>query len=135
MARQIKMRRANPVAEDEPLSLPERRKYDSANIKQQLKQFQNGIGVDTMSRFGMSNLDDVVGELTSRNGDVVSNAATRMIAACNARFMSIAAAPPAAPAPKRKRVAEPPAPEPAAAAAPTPVATAELLRRALAANY
>lgn len=115
-----------------------RRSVDNEVLKQQLKQFQNGIGVDTMSRFGMGNIDDVVGELTSRNGDVVSNTATRMIAACNARFMSMASSgsAEAAPAPKRKRAAEPaPAPAAAAAVAPTPVATADLLRRALAANY
>ena len=77
-----------------------RRSVDNEVLRQQLLQFQNAMGSGVMQRYGMENIDQVMGELTSRNGDVVGNTASRLIAACNARFMSMQPAPatPATPA-------------------------------------
>jgi len=120
-----------------------RRSVDNEVLRQQLLQFQNAMGSGVMQRYGMDNLEQVMGELTSRNGDVVGNTASRLIAACNARFMSIqpASAPAAAAAAaaggaaaKRKRVAFA-EPAPVASMATADVATSDLLRRALAATY
>ena len=138
----IKANEEKSVAEVERLKkeLEEarRRSVDNEVLKQQLKQFQNAMGADTMSRYGMGNLDQVMSELTSRNGDVVGNTASRLIAACNSRFMSMAALPatPAEPesAAKRKRATPPPAAA-APPAAKVEVTSADLLRRALAAKY
>lgn len=126
-----------------------RRSVDNEVLRQQLLQFQNAMGSGVMQRYGMENIDQVMGELTSRNGDVVGNTASRLIAACNARFMSMQPAPatPATPAAaaaaaepaaasKRKRVTEPaPAPVAPVGMATADVATSDLLRRALAATY
>jgi len=139
----IKANEEKSVAELEKLrkELEEarRRSVDNEVLKQQLTQFQNAMGPPTMQRYGMNDIEQVMKELTSRNGDVVGNAASRLIAACNSKFMSMApaAAPAAAATPTSKRKREPEAAPvvEAAGAATADVASQDLLRRALAASY
>lgn len=110
-----------------------RRTVDNEVLKQQLRQFENAMGADTMQRYGMADIDRVMSELTSKNGEVVGNTASRLIAACNSRFMNMQAA-----GAKRQRVVEPAkAAAPVAPAPPTNSnsTTQDLLRRALAATY
>ena len=114
----------------------EDRQVDEEILRDQLSQLQAYLQNSTVARFHVDT-DTVASQLRSDKPAIVANAAQRVIAACNAQFMSTASD---EAAPKRKRVTAPPAGEPAAAApaaAPTAAMTtgSDALRRALAARY
>jgi len=103
------------------------KQVDKEILTRELTHLQSFLSPETQALY---NID--LGQLTHANPAMVTNAAHRLVAACNAEFMSRGAHPSA----KRVRVAEPAAAAPApVAAAPADVATSDLLRRALATQY
>ena len=102
---------------------------DARILQRELKHLQTFMSPETRDLFDVN-----YEQLTDANPAMVTNAAHRLVAACNAEFMARGAQPPA----KRVRVAA----EPAAAAAPPPapasaseVRDSSYLRNALAATY
>lgn len=113
----------------------EHRSVDEEVLRDQLTQLQAYLQAPISTRFHVG-AETVASQLASDKPAIVANAAQRVVAACNAQFMSMSAAVAEESDRASKRARAAPAPEPPAAAAPaTPVAGSGALKRALAAMY
>ena len=99
---------------------------DARILERELKHLQTFLSPETRELFDVD-----YAQLTDSNPTMVTNAAHRLVAACNAEFMSRGAQPPA----KRVRVAAEPTTAPPPPSAAADVRDSEYLRTALSATY